>query len=58
MVEATGVAIPLAGRIIGLVLDSGASHLEVLTALDLVRSVLSLLPIQVSAESAGAVPPV
>ena len=54
MVEATGVSMPLAARIVRLVLDSGASQIEIITALDLVRTVLSLLPAQVVAENVGS----
>lgn len=53
MIEATGLAMPLAGRIVGLVLDSGASQVEVLTALDLVRTVLTLLPAELVAANVG-----
>lgn len=45
LVAVTGTSLPLAGRIVAMIVDSGASQLEVLTALDLVRTVLCLLPI-------------
>jgi hypothetical protein len=54
MIEATGVSMPIAARIVSLVIDSGASQIEILTALDLVRTVLSLLPVPVLAENVGA----
>jgi hypothetical protein len=40
LVEATGASLPLAGRIIGLILDSGADQLEAFTALELATKLL------------------
>ena len=45
LIDATGVSLPLAARIVSVVLDSGASHVEVSTALNLVQIVLGRLPI-------------
>lgn len=54
MVENSGVSVPLAARIVSLILDSGASGVEVSIALTIVRSVLHALPLQHVAESVGA----
>lgn len=54
MIEATGVTLPLAARMVALVLDSGASQVEVLTALAVVRTVTDLLPIPLLSEGVGA----
>ena len=53
MVEATGVSLPLAARMVSLVLDSGASQIEVATALEIVRSILSLLPAELVSPNVG-----
>jgi hypothetical protein len=45
MVEATGASLPLAGRIVALILDSGASLTEISTALKFVDYVLPRLQI-------------
>jgi hypothetical protein len=45
MVRATGATVPLAARIVSLVLDSGASQAEVTSALSIVEIVLARLPI-------------
>lgn len=45
MVEATGASLPLAARIVRLVLDSGASQTEVSAALRIVEIVLGRLPV-------------
>ncbi len=45
MIDATGLSVPLAARIVSEILDSGASQLEVSTALSLVHIVLGRLPI-------------
>lgn len=40
LVETTGASLPLAGRIIGLIIDSGADALEAYTALELATKLL------------------
>jgi hypothetical protein len=54
LIENTGVSLPLAARIIAFVLDSGASQLEVNVALDVVKSLLHLLPVPLISENVGA----
>jgi hypothetical protein len=44
MVNATGVAVPLAAQLLMAIAESGASQLEITTALAMVDSLRSLLP--------------
>ncbi|MGH9666208.1 MAG: hypothetical protein ACRD9L_17415 [Bryobacteraceae bacterium] len=43
MIESSGLSLPLAGRIVELIVDSGASRLEVLSALSIVQNLLTTL---------------
>jgi hypothetical protein len=54
MIENTGVTLPLAARIVGLVLDSGASQIEISVALAIVGTTLNLLPVPLVSENVGA----
>jgi len=45
MVESTGATVPLAAQFLVLILDSGASHIEVTAAMKVVESLLVTLPI-------------
>lgn len=45
LVEATGVTLPLAARIVSLLLDSGASKVEILAALAIVGNVVNRLSV-------------
>jgi hypothetical protein len=45
MIEATGVTLPLAARIVGVLLDSGASAVEIGAALSIVSTVVGRLPV-------------
>lgn len=54
MIDVTGVSMPLAARIIGVVIDSGASQVEICTALSLVRTIIDLLPVPLVSENVGA----
>ena len=46
VVEKTGLSMPLASQILNLIVDSGASHVEVQAALHVVNALLTLLPIE------------
>jgi hypothetical protein len=50
LIEATGAVVPLAARIIGLIVESGASKLEVISALDIVKVTLPRLKISLDQE--------
>lgn len=50
LIEATGASVPLAARIIGLIVESGASKLEVISALDIVKVTLPRLKISLDQE--------
>lgn len=54
MVESTGLSLPLAGRFVDLIVDSGASRLEVLAALSIVQTILPTLPVPLAAENAAS----
>jgi hypothetical protein len=45
LVEATGISVHVAAQIVSIVLDSGASDMEVRAALKIVDAVLVTLPI-------------
>jgi hypothetical protein len=52
LVDATGVSVPLAARIIAVIIDSGASHIEVSGALQIVNALKARLPISYRGEEA------
>jgi hypothetical protein len=54
LIDATGASLPLAARIIGLIVESGASKLEVASALDVVRIALPRLKISLDQEHPAA----
>lgn len=54
LVDATGMTMPLAGRIVSVVLASGASQMEIRTALEIVDKVICLLPVPILADGVGA----
>lgn len=54
MVAATGMAVPLAGQIVSLLIDSGASQVEISAALSIVREVSPLLGASLLADGLGA----
>ena len=45
VVENTGLSMPLASKFLNLIVDSGASHVEVQAALNVVNALLPILPI-------------
>lgn len=51
MVQHTGLAVPLAAQMIGLIMDSGASHYEAETALRVTEALLQRLPISLRPDS-------
>jgi hypothetical protein len=54
LIDATGVSVPLAARIICMILDSGASQIEADVALSIVRSAVNLLPTRLVQDGVGA----
>jgi len=45
LVECSGVSLPLAARIVSLVLDSGVTHVELKAAFQIVEALWAILPI-------------
>ena len=54
MIQCSGLTLPLAGRIVDLIVDSGASRLEVLAALSIVENLLTTLPVPLASENAAS----
>ncbi|MGH9664905.1 MAG: hypothetical protein ACRD9L_10820, partial [Bryobacteraceae bacterium] len=54
LIDNTGMTMPLAGRIVKLLVDSGASRLEILAALDVVGKVIHVLPVPLVSEGAAS----
>ena len=52
LIENTGASIPLAAQLVAVILESGASHVEIVAALNIVSSVLPTLPVSLTAERA------
>jgi hypothetical protein len=54
MIGVTGMAVPLAARIVSVIIDSGASGVEISTALSIVRNLSDLFPVSLMAEGVCA----
>ncbi len=54
LVANTGMVLPLAGQIVALAVQSGASRLEIHTALSIVGTLLPTLPVPLVSENAAS----
>ena len=50
LVKHTGMTVPLAGQIVQTIMDSGASHVEIRAALEIVATVLPTLPVSLTVD--------